>query len=545
MRGVNLDSNILNCKVLVVGAGPTGAMLALCLKRYGINVTIIDQKDGPSVDSKALAVNTMSRIQSEIFFGKNVFGETAKKIEVLNISWNNDVRLSRVNLGRIDSDMSAMLVQTQDKTESNIIKMVANAGVSVRWNTTLTRVTQEECGVEVGLDINEALSSADKSTIVEQYDYVIGCEGKRSLVREAIGARLETRAYQKWLALADVTLETTLNQNEAHYRIFEDTFFVLVPLGNKLWRVVVKHEGDMPKTMNKSYVVDYLNKYLDDVSICSDPTWMSKAQLYVSYADTLQRGRLFIAGDAAHLYSPIGGTGMNTGFLDALNLGWKLASHIHRGGAEQTLLDSYTLERQPAIKENALMTDNLTQLISREVIEEKSYQAFLPLVSNRQFMRRLHPMSVSGMGLRYPSAKFSHEENRLDVGMVDIDLSAFLSFYYSQVSTSSPKYLLISLDDAVEKGLGDEVSSSNDVLSAIPIGEEMDLSYLIVCPDTEKNPWALSDEHHATISFSLWNRLLNKGNLILTRPDGIAIYWGEKSAYSDILAFFDHKLIAA
>jgi hypothetical protein len=202
--------------------------------------------------------------------------------------------------------------------------------------------------------------------------------------------------------LGDFALNWDGPEDQAYYFVFDETFFILVPVETGLWRVVVKHDGPVSKNtaIGANEITDIVSSYMGSNFFNGEPRWISRAPFYMRICDRIKQGRLLLAGDAAHLFSPIGGTGMNTGIQDALNIAWKLAYCFH-GYASDELLDSYASERLSVIHMNALATDQSTRLISRIDRDPEKVAQMLPLMKNREVFRKVFPRLYAGLGFSY------------------------------------------------------------------------------------------------------------------------------------------------
>jgi len=417
--------------VLVVGAGPVGLTTALCLARYKVPVTLVEQNAELNDQSKALALSPVALTQLDHLIPNHEIGNNAKSVSCMEISYQNQ-RLNSVGLEKLAWPRNRMLVQTQMSTEKDLLNELDKVGVAVVRNTKVVQCDQVDDRIHVSFESNPG-------NLPNTYRYVVGCEGKKSIVRDVVGAELIHNSYDMFLVLCDHKLITDLDNSSAHYFIYDDTFIVVVPLYDDVWRVVVKLSGEVDK--NQDYI-DTLKRIVTDkttsIEFHGDSLWKSVAPLYCAYVDKMQKGNAFIAGDAAHLYSPIGGTGMNTGICDAMNLAWKLAFSINGISLDDALLASYSSERAAVIKETAMVTDMSTKLISRQVTAGPQVEAFLPLMRNRQFIRNVLPMSATGLNLKYAIAdgKNSH------CGAMHWAI-AEVSFAISRLDTEITKNVLI------------------------------------------------------------------------------------------------------
>lgn len=386
-------------RVLIAGAGPTGLTLALALSRYGVPFSIIDQKPGPTYESKGLALNAPSIYGFELIGHEGIFERTGCLVHRANILWQGR-DFSAVDLRHLPFHIQAFVTKPQATTEEELIEALAREGHQVAWTKRLVEVEEGADGVEA---VEE---DAEGRRTTRRYAYVVGCDGKRSLIRDKIGADFTGPDYDMHFVLGDFEMVWDREPDQVYYFVYPDRFFVFVPITPTLWRVVVKHDGppnsEAPPTPEE--ITGPVARYIGPGLFRSEqPSWLSRAQFYTRTAGRMRRGRLFLAGDSAHLVSPIGGTGMNSGMMDALNLAWKLAQ-VHHGQAGDRLLDTYEPERLEAVTATAMATDRSTRIIGRLDRDEAAIAPFLPRMANRRFLRSVFPLNFSGLALSYRQA---------------------------------------------------------------------------------------------------------------------------------------------
>ncbi len=381
-------------EILIVGAGPTGLTLANALAFYGTPFSIIDSKPGPTRDSKALAINAASRFGLDLIGLRGLLGKRGARLYRLNIHWQGK-RLSAVDLRHLKWDDAFFITQPQSDTEYELIAALEAKGHNVAWNTRLLSMDQENNFVR-------AAFRDDHGCIEEKnFAYVVGCDGKASVVRRHMPVQFHGHNYPMYFVLGDFALTWDASPDQAHYFVYQDRFFIFVPAGKDLWRVVVKYDGLVPdRAVQASDITNVVSEYCGHGLFRGEPAWLSRAPFYMRVSDRLRHGRLFLAGDAAHLFSPIGGTGMNTGMQDALNISWKLA-YLSAGRSGDELLNSYELERLHVIRATAKVTDQSTRLISRMDDDLVAIEQLLPKLRNRTFLRHVAPLIHSGLGLSY------------------------------------------------------------------------------------------------------------------------------------------------
>ena len=337
-----------DCDVLVVGAGPSGLMAAALLVRQGVKVCVVDANAGPATESRAFAVQART---IELFRSMGLAGELlARGVVTTGIRFHIRGR----HVGGLDFDRAKaattpykfILMAPQSEVEEVLLQDLARHGVTVRRDTRLTQLHQTEDAVT---------ALVGERTITAQY--VVGADGAHSTVRQQLGLSFDGDKYGQRYLLADCKVEWPLDH--AHFRVFvnRDRIGLFLPLkGAETSRVMVTDLGDPKAEFDLGNLQTELCRAMNlDVSL-SEPVWTSRYQVHLRGVDDYRRGRGFLVGDAAHIHSPAGGQGMNTGLHDAANLAWKLATAVHE---DVDLLDTYSAERHPAGVQLLKFTDRL------------------------------------------------------------------------------------------------------------------------------------------------------------------------------------------
>ncbi|SEO73378.1 2-polyprenyl-6-methoxyphenol hydroxylase [Rhodospirillales bacterium URHD0017] len=332
-------------EILIVGAGPTGLSLAITLRRYGIPVRIIDRNAEPSTVSKALALWSASL---EALQGMGVvdrFVAEGQRLNALCVG-EGDRRLATLAVGEgIDSAFPFPLLLPQSRTEALLTARLAELGVAIERSVELAGLGQDASGVTA------TLRHADGSSEIVRTKYLAGCDGARSAVRQTLDIQFEGYTEPQTFLLADVKIDGGDLDHRSIYLWWHDGGTVaMFPFGNEVWRIFSMRgadspQGDEPATLEEmQHCVD---RYGPSGLKLRDPSWLSIFRINERLAARYRAGRCFLAGDAAHIHSPAGGQGMNTGVQDAVNLGWKLAYVLNGAGDSDLLLDSYEAERRP------------------------------------------------------------------------------------------------------------------------------------------------------------------------------------------------------
>lgn len=392
----------LSADVLVVGAGPVGLSLAGELRRHGVACRLIDQGEGPApaVESRALAI--WERTQ-EVFAALGVIDrvrEQARVVHGMN-AYAGGRRLLHVgfDLADVDSRSSCLLTLPQGQTQRILIERLGELGLEVEWRTRLTALSQDENGVTATLNGPEGRAESIRAR------WLVGCDGAHSAVRHALGLAFEGAGYEEKFLLADARVEWALPDDEAH--------LLLQPGGGALaafplpetgrWRLIDATGIETPH--EPARVLTRFADLIRDGGISgatvSDLSWTSPFGLQRRLAERFRVNRAWLAGDSAHVHSPAGGQGMNTGIQDAANLAWKLALAT-RGRAREVLLDSYEAERRPVANQVLKGTDVMTRVVTlRGEVPRQVRDSLIGILGEFAFVRRRAAHSLSELDIAY------------------------------------------------------------------------------------------------------------------------------------------------
>ena len=326
------------CDVLIVGAGPTGLALALWLTRLGVTVRIIDRTAEAGTTSRALAVQARTlELYRQLDLTDEVI-ERGHKTPAVNL-WVKGRRAAQVDFASIGEGLTPygfLLVFPQDEHERLLVRRLAAAGVEVERRTELAHFEDGPGGVTA------ELRREDGSGETVRAAYIAGCDGARSLVRETIGSHFPGGTYRQLFYVADVEAEGPAIDGQLHVDLDEADFLAVFPLSGegraRLVGTVRDERADHPETLRFE---DVSSRAIENLKVSvRRVNWFSAYHVHHRVTDAFRKGRAFLLGDAAHIHSPAGGQGMNTGIGDAINLAWKLAAVIGGRGPE-SLLDSY------------------------------------------------------------------------------------------------------------------------------------------------------------------------------------------------------------
>jgi 2-polyprenyl-6-methoxyphenol hydroxylase-like FAD-dependent oxidoreductase len=380
-------------QVLVVGAGPTGLTLAAQLLARGIPTRIIDKGAGPVTQSRALGIHARTLEMLDGMGLAEPFVEQGHPVHHLRMYAGNR-NLVDLNLRRNGSRYGFALHLPQRSTEQLLRARVLELGGVIEERTELVGLAQD------GDVVTARLRDARGAETEIRAGYVVGCDGAHSKVRRELGLAFEGAPYaQDWL-LADVALEGAGSDDAVHLFFRPDGLPVTcIPFGGGRWRVVMPNAGDrqgQPPTLEE--MQELVAQRAPRPIAISSPEWLASFRCHLRSTSAYRRGRVLVAGDAAHIHSPAGGQGMNTGMMDAANLAWKLAL-VAQGRCPDQLLDSYGQERIPVAMGVLGFTDKLVNLLTmRNPVKQVVRNAVLPAATSlvpvqRRTARRLSQMS--------------------------------------------------------------------------------------------------------------------------------------------------------
>lgn len=329
--------------VLVVGAGPVGLTAAATIERQGLSCRIVDKSPAPSDKSKALVVWSRTlELLDDLGLATN-FVDAG--MQATGVSVNGDgKRLVHLAIAGVDSPFGYPLMLPQNETERLLAEHLTQKGIQIERSVELLSFEQSSDGVDC------SLRHPDGTLETVEADWLVGCDGAHSTVRRALGMEFAGSADPNDWLLADVRIEGPLARDEVSVFWHEKgaaVFFPIDPHGR--FRVIadvgMAKNADRPPDPTLAEIQAKVDERGPGGIALHDPIWLAGFRINERKVASYRQGRVFLAGDAAHIHSPAGGQGMNTGMQDAFNLAWKLAL-VQRGQARpEVLLSSYSHER--------------------------------------------------------------------------------------------------------------------------------------------------------------------------------------------------------
>jgi 2-polyprenyl-6-methoxyphenol hydroxylase-like FAD-dependent oxidoreductase len=396
--------------VLIVGAGPTGLMLANQLARRGVRAMLIDRHAEPARETRALGVQARSmEIYAQLGILERAL-ELGHKGTGANI-WARGKRSARVPIGETGTGTTPypyIFILGQDDNERIMGERLRALGGEIRWNTELIAIEQHDDHAAATLKLSDGTEKTIKAA------WVAGCDGAHSAVRELNGIGFPGAPYEHVFFVADVLAEGPMVAGELNVFLWKLRFHAFFPMrGENHWRIV----GILPEALAGSKevafddVLPYLRSEWSEGIVVKHCTWFSTYRIHHRAAARFRDRRCFLLGDAAHIHSPVGAQGMNTGLQDSYNLGWKLALVV-QGRAAAGLLDSYEAERVPVARRLLETTDRAFRIVVSdswlaELARTHLVARIAALLLRFSSVRRFAFRTVSQIGIGYRASPLS------------------------------------------------------------------------------------------------------------------------------------------
>jgi 2-polyprenyl-6-methoxyphenol hydroxylase-like FAD-dependent oxidoreductase len=513
--------------VLIVGAGPTGMMAAIELNRFGICVRLIDKLLEPATTSRAIGVQARTLELFEQRGLADAMLESGNK-GIAGSIYGQGKLVFRIEYPDIDSSYRYLLGISQAETERILRERLAHRGVTIEWDVTFIAFAQADRG---GL-LTATLRHSDGRLEEFEPSYLIGAEGAHSIIRSTLGMEFKGKSREEHYALGDLFIdEADLPETDFHIFFSEYGFMGLFPMGNRRFRMIAsnplsqnrKDPGPGLEDLQKLYDMrSHIPAKLHDLG------WSSWFRITSHMVNRLQANRIFLGGDSAHIHSPAGAQGMNTGIQDMINLCWKLALVI-QGRASAALLETYGEERLPVIRDVLAKTEGLTDAQAQE--DRSLYNHMLSTDFSARHMSQINvnytesPLSANHAnpgelraGMRVPdilltvrNMRHSAEQEPHRARMFSLlDPSKFTLFY---VNATVPA--------ALDAGVQANLAAWRDLLEIYQI-----------------SPVDLSVEHKHFI-----NKLGNSPSIILVRPDSYIGFIGDENSVPQLTEYLTKWLL--
>jgi 2-polyprenyl-6-methoxyphenol hydroxylase-like FAD-dependent oxidoreductase len=517
---------------LIVGAGPVGLTLANDLLRRRVRYRLIDSVPQATQQTKAVGIQARTLELLAKMGVAHTAIERGLPTPLFNIS-SDGKRLIRIDFREHlrESPYPYALMLPQHETEQVLTEHLQSQGGTIEWQTELISVTQDEQGVEA------ELRYPDGKVERGRYGWLVGCDGAHSTVRHLLGLNFAGTTSELSLAVGNVRLTWDLSYDEVFAFLHQGNFIGYFPMADGRHRVVIAYEPDKGPT--GEVTLEEIQQVIDTCgptgARVSDPAQLTRFHVNQRRAEHYRVSRIFLAGDAAHIHSPIGAQGMNTGMQDVLNLGWKLALMV-KGQASARLLESYEAEREQ-VGEALLHGTELAMRVAltRNPLLLTLRNALAPILFS-SLPASAHSLAetLSEISIAYPHSPISVDQ-RDKKGML-------------RAGDRAPNALVRTREEAEPQSLFEIFASQRSILLVLTAqqeaaaverqwGEIMALlsggyqemieAYLV----TEKAASGLEQEV-GQILYDETGELhpryeAGQGGLVLIRPDGYIGFWGQ------------------
>ena len=396
--------NDFSPSVLISGGGPTGLTAALELRRFGIPVRIVDESEGPAATSRAVGIQARTLEEMELRGLADEFvrlGHHATGGEI----YGDGKLLAHVDFTRIPSRYNYLLFLSQTETDRILREALEAEGAAVEWGVRMSAFGQNPVGITATLEHTDGSIEEVKAACV------LDAEGAHSIIRDTLGLDFKGKTLDDTFVLGDVHIEANLPNSDFHIFSSELGFLGLFPMGGSHFRLIASHPPIDPGQSGAPTLSELQAIYDRRSHIAArlrQLTWSSFFHINSRMVEKLRVGRIFLAGDAAHIHSPAGAQGMNTGIQDAMNLGWKLAL-VLRGQASEALLDTYEQDRLPVMRSILSRTEALTDVIGSRSMLRNLFVYLTPWIAGADFVQENATARISQIAFNYRNSPLSEE----------------------------------------------------------------------------------------------------------------------------------------
>jgi 2-polyprenyl-6-methoxyphenol hydroxylase-like FAD-dependent oxidoreductase len=454
--------------VIIVGAGPTGLALANELALAGIDTRIVDRRLHEPNITRAFAVHARTlELLDARGLAEQVLERGVRVTEVQGVPG------ATLNLSELPSRYPMLGIVPQSGTEAVLEISAERHGVHIERGAEVVGLEQDSTGVRLRI----ATGSGER---VDSARYVVACDGAHSRVRKLLGVGFTGEQYETHIILADVALADPPAE-VLFGRTNRQGLVLVVPFGGGLFRLIIwdrrRDAVPLDEPVTDYEVRDAMRRIAGSDLGLESIRWSTRFLSERRQAERYRVQRVFLAGDAAHVHSPLGAQGMNTGIQDAMNLGWKLAS-VLRGQAADGLLDSYQAERHPVGAQVLAMTDGFNRLVlgrspagaRLRALAMRGIIRFGP--ARRQLLGRL-----SGIGIRYQHSRGEHPL----VGQRAVDLATASGRLYELLRAG--RFVLLAGPRCDVSGASESLSGWADRLIVARHGQPRAADLILVRPD--------------------------------------------------------------
>jgi 2-polyprenyl-6-methoxyphenol hydroxylase-like FAD-dependent oxidoreductase len=517
-------TSTITTEVIIVGAGPTGLSLAVQLARYGVAFVIIEKNEGVTPYSRALGVHARTlEIYEQMGLAAPAIkqGTIAGKVRMLE----KGAVVGEVDLSHIGEGLSPypfLLVLEQSENERLLYEHLRQQGRNVSWRTELQSLSQDDDGVTV-----VACDSEGEAQTIHG-KFLVGCDGPKSPVRHALGLSFAGSTFERLFYVADVQIDWAFSHDALHLCIATNGVVAFFPMrGEKRWRIVGAfpegHKQDEGEILYEEIEQRIKTEAELELEI-SHVNWFSVYKVHSRHVEKFSAGRCFLAGDSAHIHTPAGGQGMNTGIQDAYNLAWKIAL-VLKGTAGRHLLDTYDEERLPNAERLLQTTDRMFNIAAGSdwllnVIRTTVFPPMAKFILSLDVIKKRFFPLISQIGIKYRESVLSDHDGDGEFAVKAGDRMPYFlvdgKSIYEQLH--APRFHLLTFTGAADNDESEADETANDDAGMC---DRQDLRI-----DSQ-----VTEAFGAVASFS-----------VLLRPDNYIAFIARGHSPSRVKAYFDQLL---
>jgi 2-polyprenyl-6-methoxyphenol hydroxylase-like FAD-dependent oxidoreductase len=396
--------------IMIIGAGPVGLATAAMLRRHGLRVRIIDRNTGPTPYSKAVGMHARTLEAMHALSLTEQLIADGRPLHRFRLQEDGGTIMS-AGFASTGSAYPFVLGLPQRCTENRLLARLQSQGCDVEWRTSLLNLRKTGDTQDPNASAEVVLQHADGTQECVSCNWLIGCDGGRSVVREQAGIAFQGGDYGNAFILGDARIDWAGPRDELQFFLSAKGYLLLVPMPDGLHRIIAQTEHryeDFQGHDRPQATLEELQAIVDrngpgGIRVHS-PQWLTSAPFYHRLAETPVKGRIVLAGDAFHLFSPLGAQGLNTGFQDSFNLAWKLA-FIEKGWAPVKLIDTYRQEREAMARLIGNVTTRTTRYITAtQPMTRLARRIGTRLLNNTPRVQERLPRLLAGMLQSYGRA---------------------------------------------------------------------------------------------------------------------------------------------
>jgi len=458
--------------VIIVGAGPTGLALACQFVRYGVDFIILDKKETTTPHSKAIGVQARTlEIYEQIDLSQKLIEQSAIT-ERAKLVEGGEVR-GEIELAEIGKGLSPypfLLIVEQGKHETLLYDFLKSSGKDVLWNTSLESILQDENGVTANI------KKANGEIEIIGAKFLVGCDGAKSFVRQSLGLTFEGSTFERLFYVADAQIDWNFSHDSLYVCLAKSTITAFFPMAGDAanhYRIVGTFPEGHEKDEGEILYEEIERQIKQDTELeldIHDVNWFSVYKVHTRHVNSFSSGRCFLAGDSAHIHTPAGAQGMNTGIQDGYNLAWKIAAVLH-GNADLKLLETYNEERLENAKKLLKTTDRLFQFGANpdafiSYFRTNVFPYIANFVLNIEAVKNFIFPRVSQIGINYRNSLLSINDGKFSIKAGD-RMPYFLvegASIYDRLQ--KPKFHLIAFSDGQNQpsDLQNELAEYEDLI---------------------------------------------------------------------------------